>query len=278
MIKLQAIFLQPTGLHNTGSICYLNSLLQALASCQAIYGYKNTSKKETKLHSVFNEYIYQLNEGNLDSNISKELADALTTTLTNNTSVSSRSFGHGQESVCETFILLIDSLGSKDLIKKFIHRFRYENECINCKNITKGTDHNISINLFFTKILNVENLIRYKTIVDDYKCEKCGKLGIIRSCRLTMLSEIIVITFNVFHKKIRHQWPLELDFTESKLKYILVGQIEHFGSLNGGHYTARGLRQHNEVYLFNDMSYNLSKFEPTENTYILIYHLVSDGH
>lgn len=254
--------LEPNGLYNTGSICYFNSLLQSIAACTSIYNYPFDKQLYTDLEKCFMEFITQLRQKKMSLDISNKLLNSL---RTNN-------FGNGQESACEAFILLINRLNNKGLNGKFLNRFRSTNECISCKNITYDVDHAITINYFFYTEVSVKNLLLYKTIVKDYKCEKCNNNGITRTCKLTMLSEILIITFNIFYNKIKYNWPLELILPQSKLHYNIVGQIEHFGNLNGGHYRARGLRS-GGVYEFDDSNVKPSKFEPTINTYIIVYHL-----
>jgi ubiquitin carboxyl-terminal hydrolase 2/21 len=254
---------KPFGLQNTGSICYFNSLLQILATCTSIQQVIFLDKNEVEAN--FNMFIQQVKNNNVDDEISSMLIQSLHKLYPQ--------FGNGQESASEAFTLLLNIINNPMLTKLFLNRFKYTVSCLSCNNSTDElADHALTINLFHTTELDIQNLIYQKILLDDYVCEKCSKKNSIRKCRLTMLSEIIFITFNIYHNKIKHEFPDILDFKESKLKYKLIGQIEHAGSLHGGHYWARALR-HNDVFLFNDSFYYLSKFEPTVNTYIVLYHV-----
>lgn len=266
MKLLQPIFLSdPYGLYNTGSICYFNSLLQILASCTSIYDI--TFNNSNAVENVFMKYVNMIKNNNVDPNISSELIMTLHATLPN--------FGNGQESASEAFVLLLDQINNRQLKELFMHRFRCTNICNTCKNITEEKkDHSVVLNLFHVTDLKATDILLQENKLSDYKCEKCKELGSVRTYRLTMLPEIIFCTFNVYNIKSKHLFPDILIFpgTTGPLKYKLIGQIEHAGSLNGGHYWSRSLRKNN-VYLFNDYSYQLSKFEPTDNTYIILYHV-----
>lgn len=265
MKPLEYIFL-PTasGLHNTGSICYFNSLLQVLVSCTSLRYWKPT--KNNKLTTVFQKCINSIMFDPFDSS---ELLSTLRKHVPE--------FGYGQESASEALSLLINSINDTNLTNMFIHRFKYTIKCINCLHITEQIkDHSIFFEIFHVNDINVNDMLIHKTIITDYKCDKCNNVGAIRISKLTMLPEIIICLFNVYYEKKLHSFPQILIFPGSNnnnMVYTVVGQVEHFGSLSGGHYISRALRS-DGVYLFNDLSVNKSKIEPTNNTYIVIYHLL----
>lgn len=261
MKKLDLIFLpKPSGLYNTGSICYFNSLLQVLLSCTSLYDWKN--KKQSDLGNEFRRLFVSDLDPNLSSKILKKIPK----------------FGNGQESASEALTLLLNNINDPELNNMFTHRFRYHTICLNCNYKTEElSDTSILLELFDVTTITPEIILYHTDTLYDYTCDKCKKKGIIRKSRLTMLPEIIVCLFNVYYKKIKHNFPELLIFPgyNNKLQYNVVGQIEHSGSLHGGHYWSRALRENGLVYLFNDYSYNKSLFEPTENTYMVIYHLAS---
>lgn len=266
MRSLEPIFLpKPAGLYNTGSICYFNSLLQVLASCTSLHHWK--SRSVTNLEDEFEKFI--VNSSNFDPMASTILLNALRKQVPN--------FGKGQESASEALTLLLNTIDNVTLNNMFIHRFKYNIKCLSCFHTTELVkDHSILFELFHISEINEDNMLNYKTIVSDYKCEKCNNLGAVKHARLTMLPEIIICLFNVYYTKSIHNFPEFLEFPSfnKSLKYKVIGQIEHSGSLNGGHYWARALRN-SGIYLFNDNSYYISKIEPTANTYIVIYHLIN---
>ena len=267
MNPLEYIFLpKASGLHNTGSICYFNSLLQVLVSCTSLRYWKPTIIDQ--LVAMFQKCV-SVSEFNVFD--SSELLAALR--------IKVPQFGHGQESASEALSLLLNSINNDELSNMFIHRFKYVTKCINCLHVTEQIrDHSMFFEMFHTTEVNVPNMINHKTILSDYKCDKCANIGAIRISKLTMLPEIIICLFNVYYEKRVHSFPQTLAFPgthNNELIYTVVGQIEHFGSLSGGHYISRALRN-DGVYLFNDLSFTKSKFEPTVNTYIVVYHLLKN--
>ena len=264
MIPLDPIFLpEPAGLHNTGSICYFNSLLQVLASCTSLHSWISTSGSE--LEDRFKEYIVKKFDPMVSTNLLVLLKKRVPT------------FGNGQESASEAFVLMLNTINSNSLNNLFIHRFRYNIKCLSCFYTTKLTnDHSMLFEFFGNNEINVQNMLVQKILLSDYKCEKCNNIGAVKMSKLTMLPEIIVCLFNVYYEKKIHTFPLFLEFPgiEKKLRYIIVGQIEHSGNLNGGHYWSRALRK-DGIYLFNDNTFSKSTIEPTANTYMVIYHLTN---
>lgn len=264
MKALEPIFLpKPSGLYNTGSICYFNSLLQVLASCTSLHHWKSRSK--SKLEDEFEHFIK--NSYKLDPMASTNLLDTL--------KEKKKHFGNGQESASEALTFLLNVINNDSLNNMFIHRFKYTIKCISCSYTTEQhKDHSILFELFHLSEINISNLLNNKKILEDYKCDKCGNIGALRTDKLTMLSEIIVCLFNVYHNKSVNKFPDTLEFpgTETCLRYKVIGQIEHSGSLHGGHYWSRALRD-DGIYLFNDNSYIKSIIEPTMNTYMVVYHL-----
>lgn len=255
----------PFGLQNTGSLCYFNSLLQVLASCTSIQSIVFLDK--TPIELIFNNYIKQIKNNNVDSMVSYKIIQELHNNFI--------TFGNGQESASEAFILLLESINNNALNKLFLNRYRCSIYCTSCKyNTEEIMDHSFTINLFHIKELNVENILNYYVNLEDYSCTKCSQKKTVRRYRLTMLSEILFIIFNIYFDKTEHSFPDILNFKQSNLTYKLIGQIEHYGTLSGGHYLAKALRKNNNVYLFNDNYFQDSTFKKSINTYIVIYHLI----
>jgi ubiquitin C-terminal hydrolase len=267
MYHLEYSLLQnPIGLHNTGTVCYLNSLLQVLVSCTSLH-YVEWSNNSLE------QFLKNIIMSGLKTDSSVRLLSLLRTKLHN--SNYANSFGNGQESASEALTLLLNTIDNPSLTNMFIHRFRYKLVCDNCHYLSDEIkDHCILFDLFHANEISVENMAIQNTKLDS-KC-KCGSFLTKRSV-LTMLPEIICCIFNIYYTKSKHEFPLQLEFPSNNttLKYRVVGQIEHSGSLHGGHYWSRALRK-KDIFLFNDMSYNTSKFEPNDSTYMVFYHLVKN--
>jgi ubiquitin C-terminal hydrolase len=159
-----------------------------------------------------------------------------------------------------------------------------------CKKIVSNTeDYSVIHNLFYfdqlkTSPTNPESfsnvLLTHLSTTDDFFCYICNKkTETKRVYSLTKVPEIIFCLHNLYveyggQRKSRYfpdQFKID-SINGGKLVYKLVGQIEHSGSLSGGHYWARALRKGEMVYMFNDLSVSSSNFISTPNTYIIVYH------
>ena len=292
------------GLNNTGVICYFNGFLQALAGCSSftktVIGnkeYLHRTNTGTAVYKFVAAYVARVSvQGAAAQNIehfSEIVLRALMTDLAKRRP--HVRFGGGQESASEALIHLLDMIEPQDdmqtspITNLFLHRFKCDLYCYGCKKIISSTtDYAVNFNLFHIDDVFTPNASKSKNITDfskavrfhssiteDYKC-LCKSTKAIRFYSLTMIPEIIFCMFNLYGnvRNIRY-FPEHIEFpaieSEKKLLYRLIGQIEHTGSLSGGHYWARGLRADNQVYLLNDTGVSISKFTPTINTYIIVY-------
>jgi len=261
------------GSHNTGAICWLNSLMQSLLSCpsftkQVLESQNDLEKTEVgmALYNVVSCAMYKHDRFAVTiSNLQKKMVKSLL------------KFGVGQECATEGLVHLIDLISTEAISKLFTYRVRCYSFCESCKDLQKhGIDYGITLNLFHIThpITNdtefIQNL-KYHNSKTDIKC-KCGYL-LTRRYYLTMVPPILVIVFNKFNNGTGQYIPtsVSLNGTENRiLEYTQVAQIEHHGTMHGGHYFAKCLRS-DGVYLLNDSSVSPDKFSPTNNTYIVIY-------
>jgi ubiquitin C-terminal hydrolase len=95
-----------------------------------------------------------------------------------------------------------------------------------------------------------------------------------------MVPEILVVMSKKYDSE--HKLNIYTDFPEvmefkgnannKNMRYEAVAQIEHSGDLNGGHYWAICKRK-GGWFEINDMTVTPSQFQPSVNTYIVLYHL-----
>lgn len=177
------------------------------------------------------------------------------------------------------------------ITRLFLHRFRCDLHCRKCQKVVSSkTDHMVVFNLFHMDQLRIfpatpdafsRALLRHVVKTEDYVCEYCKEqVAAIRAYALTMIPEILFCTFNLYdgfggggHRT--RYFPLEISFPAADgglLVFRLVGQIEHSGSLSGGHYWAHALRAGGRVLALNDLGVSPSSFAPRPNTYIIAYH------
>lgn len=273
------------GLANTGVICYFNSLLQLIAGCTSIAATAVVHSHEiykTRTGRAFLEYLAAPTGGQSHT----RLLDALRADLAERRP--RVAFGTNQESASEALVLLLDMIEPDPapgqvsvpgpLTQLFQHRSRAELTCPACRRVVSATvdlsvvaymGHYSPGGAAFT-----ESLRGHDSETTDFKCE-CGAAAgaATRTYRLTMASEILIVAFNMYtsHGAGAREFPERFELPP--LAYRLVGQVEHSGSLHGGHYWARGLRR-GGVAMLNDFSATPSAFAPTPYTYLLAYHMV----
>jgi len=205
-------------------------------------------------------------------------------------------FGSRQESASEGLVMLLDMIEDPDaeddyhpITELFYHRSSGVVYCSNCeKTVSEQTDLEVQFNLFHYDLAKktpetpsefAEIVRTYISRHEDYRCEQCKKISFgYRQYRLKMVPEIIVCLFNLYDHTMRKSryFPGRVPIPSSgggQLVYRQIGQVEHSGSLHGGHYVARALRGDGNVYQFNDTSVTSSQFIPNSNVYIVMYHI-----
>jgi ubiquitin C-terminal hydrolase len=197
-------------------------------------------------------------------------------------------FGNFQESASEGLTLLLDMMNSPAIYDLFYHRYEFRIICNGCGDVvSRVNDFEIHFEFFledgaaYPKTAGdfSDYIRKHTSTIDEYTCEKCNTKAkdVIRGHNLKMLPEIFIILFNKYKKKDLIWYPTEMEFPGkhgTSMHYKLVGKVEHYGSLNGGHYTAVGLRN-SGYYEFNDSNINaVTDIGPTPNTYLIAYHRV----
>lgn len=169
------------------------------------------------------------------------------------------------------------------ITRLFQSRHRITTHCQACHAETSNeTDLSVMLNLFHISASCADparfsaEMMSQTSVIDAYPCPKCNVTGpAYRHYRLTMTPEILFCAFNIYGDRPRRYYPSAISFPAiggGTLTYLQVGQIEHSGSLAGGHYWARGVRA-DGVYLLNDMHASPGSFVATHSTYIVVYHV-----
>jgi len=213
-------------------------------------------------------------------------------------------FGYGQESAHEVFVLLLDMMEPADpetenfpllssinspITKLFLHKCEWSLYCISCKKtISKKIDYGVIFDMHHIDTYNgkkntpldFSKLIKqHISSVEGYKCPTCASESICRIYNLKRIPEIVFCSFNIYYhanRQVRYFPPhLEFKTNNEDDTYIfkLISQIEHSGSLNGGHYWVKCLRN-GGIYELNDMGVSPSIFQSTPYTYMVVYHVV----
>jgi hypothetical protein len=134
----------------------------------------------------------------------------------------------------------------------------------------------------------------------DYTCEQCTGAGrkttrdqVYRLYEMRRMPTILVVIFNQYVNHTKRYFPkrirIEGVLAGGDLTYRQVAQIEHSGSLHGGHYWARGVRQSRALpvagadpppasaHVLNDGTTAPNVLGPEASVYTVIYHFDGFG-
>jgi ubiquitin C-terminal hydrolase len=295
--------IEPNGFVNLGATCYFNSVIQCVLSCTSIMevlekNINNQSVKKNKLaQMLIAAWKKSLSGGDITDSCVPIWREIINISQSQNTKIK---MNWGQQDAHEGLIMFLSALESvPQVYQLFQHRCRNDIYCSKCKSVVSS---NKMLELVFEtpadlkneQLKQFENLDEYyKTSINlqefltknngyidaQYKCPKCGDISKekYQSSYLTMVSEIITIVFKKYEKKHLILFPMNLEFTAKcgtkKIRYKLVAQSEHSGSMSGGHYWAVCLRS-DGYYNLNDTMLSKANPQPTENTYLVFYHYI----
>lgn len=255
------------GFINHNSICYLNSILQCLLSCPKFV------KLIVKLRDKYKENNNKLAEAFLKLILKNAKKDSETPYMS--IEINKIMKMNGQQCAAEMLLKIIEDLKLESLFEQKIEKTFY---CMNCNNIVSvKKDISYIYNFSETDISNnfVKKINMNCTHIDDYKCDKCrkkSKLIILNS--LENVEDIFIISFNKYIKKDLIDFPETISLTNKKIKYQLVGIIDHVGNLSGGHYWAQ-IKRNDKYYHADDSTIRpINNFEKLKNNFILFYERV----
>lgn len=305
--------IRPVGFINLGYTCYYNSLLQSLLSCTSFIEEIMSNQEVHKKDLILGYMIELIARFNLlekypgNQQIKSEINNLGPITwkamikkisMPPDGSIEFAQFAMGQQCAAEGFTLLIQALDNFQGIQNlFEHRRQNKIYCKECKtwfsevietnNMFEVEPELIDqVNPGQTKNLT-DFLLNQSSIIDkDCLCSNCGIRGNKhKTSKLTMVPEILFVVSKKYKYSMERgdekinvytEFPAKLEFNSNSddiITYEAVAQIEHYGNTRGGHYVAICKRSCG-WFLFNDMGISHSEFKPTNNTYIVLYHVV----
>ena len=216
-----------------------------------------------------------------------------------------------QQSSSEFFLYLIEELGIEHFFKiKHVINIH----CGNCRNVSTKIDECYHFEMFCEEeqsiegstrnFVDIDNFMYSVNVINDYKCDKCKSVSkSLYEKKAENISRYFVILLNKYFNKVKIDYPNKFQITiknnfstlisnkgNNENKNIIdnyipvdftwenIGQIEHSGHLNSGHYTSVCKRMKN-IFLFDDMKVemltslkeNICNIKPTKNTYMIFY-------
>ena len=215
------------GFRNTGAICYFNALLQCLLSSSRFLTFTTASTE--RYSQLFHKFYNDIEHDQWNITFSTLLLQTL------------QQF-HPNQSSSEYFLALMDHMKWDSL---FECRYRLLTRCEACGNTKESSD--ISYNLFINQTFS--ELFATECVLDGVLCDGCHQKTQMRQSRsLSHIPDVVSISLNKYMEKRIIDYPVE--FTAESGHYRLVGAVDHFGMLMGGHYAARVQRE--ESYFLID--------------------------
>jgi len=216
------------GFRNTGAICYFNALLQCLFSASRFLTFTASSTERDS--ELFHKFYKDIANDQWNLTFSTLLLQTL------------QQF-HPNQSSSEYFLAMMDHLKWDSL---FECRHRLLTQCEGCGNKKESFD--ISYNPFINQ--SFSELFETECRLEGVLCDGCHqKTQMLQSRTLSQIPDVLSISLNKYMEKKVIDYPAE--FTALAHHYRLVGVVDHFGMLMGGHYAAR-IQRENSYFMVDD--------------------------
>jgi ubiquitin C-terminal hydrolase len=304
---------EPFGFANGGNTCYWNALFQALLTCTSLRELIEGHRDDEKFISnpIITELL-SIYDGLESSGISNRACELWDVTQKYRESQGKPTFTRGsQQDANEMFMYLTGMLeDNPSIMRLFMHAYHViffcHKECNMWTSKVKQVEICFFVDPSFTtpqiaelsmlpkKIVKEGNLSSYiyhrRGYVDkDTRCPKCQTLGpFLQEYRLFTLPGILMVVSKNYFKNenadfppvvhIPARNPADAPPSEKRLlRYEAIAQIQHSGSMSGGHYWAICKRK-GGWWNLNDTSVTKAgdEFSPNANTYCVIYHYVGN--
>ena len=284
MIPYAPAFVAPrgAGLINRGATCYFNALVQLLQSCSALNEVvmQNPDCMPSYQQLVSHAIAGTPQDGDID-----QLWRAFMQAIGYRNGLTG-----GQQCAGEAFVLLvntlINSVPNGDVGRVFRHRAVTEIFCDVCDGWRQASVYTNTLfqieNTASSPLDFIRHMLECESEIDqNHVCGVCSTRGPKRRRdKLTMVPEIIIVLVKKYDNALQVHptmvvFPQEISFSHGRMRYVPVAQIEHSGTLAGGHYWAV-CRRRDGWWTLNDTSATpaATGFAPSHNTYIVAYHIV----
>lgn len=292
--NVESIIVNEFGMYNSGIICYYNSALQCLFSCQSFVDYVMLGDYDNDMLSAIKLYLERMNKPSSKPSYDLGLFNLFMSKIKNKFKEDSvySDFGYNQEDCCEFITILLDVINDKFVYNLFKHTYKCKLFCLSCRKSREINDDNGYIFIINPRIIdsNTINSISVSeensltkfirknySVCSGIKCPSCESTSIIKTSQLIRVPSIIIISLDKYDNKYMYNYPGTLEFinkVEHKNKHVfrLVSTIHHNGNKNFGHYYSKCLRE-DGWFVLNDLSVsNNASITPESNVYVIVYH------
>jgi uncharacterized UBP type Zn finger protein len=283
---------QPTGFRNTGNVCYFNSLLQALVSCQHFTNVVSTpGEQQSYTIEEIRNLVRDLTNGKSVEKYGTNILSALMNDLKRRSpEVLKSGFGGGHQScVDEGFTHVLDMINNPIIDGLFDHVYEERIVCNKCDKVIEAKRGKSNKFELFDEASLIrdgiaKNILQNECNIPDYlpdKIHDCQDESYRRVYRLKYIPKVVVVVLNRYRTTGRELIPRNPDVklpdifampgVEGKdIHFKKMAEVDHFGSLVGGHYVARCVRGFN-VYKFDDLNMQSSTLGTNVDTYLTFY-------
>jgi len=283
------------GFDNLGNTCYMNSILQAILSVkylnrQIILCIKKDPESIRSMNPLFIEYLkILLTLIDVEKNIT--LAPSMFKKVLGS---KNRIFsGYAQQDAHEAMICIFSEFLDEKRDKTIYNvlsdclygKFCQTLECTDCGHvgriITSFQDIEVPIPPSANPTLEkcIELFSEKELLKGDerWTCEKCKKkVEAFKMIKIQSSPKVLTITLNRFKGTVKNSTyvdiPLKLSIADKT--YNLVSTVNHYGSVNGGHYTA-SVQRNGLWYTADDK--RITNINPsnvsTQSVYITVYEM-----
>ncbi len=256
--------LRANGFENSRLNCWLNSALQALLSCTIFGKYVTDNAACFTNNPIAVTYLQILRSQHQCQSlwILNKLTDVTTTE-------------RPQKCALEGMMKLVDRISEshKPLGDLFTCMRKFENVCSKCSHKTIACESTNFIQHVASNKNFVEDLCKHDVVLEDFTCPNCKvKSNATRTEKVVGLGKIVCVVMDKLHTADNFPVCFTVAGSAGHQSYLLVAIVDHVGTQDEGHYTARVLRNDGWV-VCDDTQVIIATPEPTGSEFILLYEL-----
>ena len=236
------------GLSNTGNNCYVNAIVQAMRYCKPIVTKLVDASPDNEFAAYLCDLLYQGNEHGLSYMLNEMHSIGMDP--------------HTPSDAHEFYLEVVNKLD------KWLDHGNTEStlQC-SCGYSTTSTEKFWSISINGDVAEGIDHYEKPEHV--EATCEKCGGIGMTKSLKI-LPSPMLVVHLKRFDMdgKLNYKTTIPPALRGHKLTAV----CNHYGSMNGGHYTTCALTDQGWMSFNDETVTKIDTFPPTSSLpYILFY-------